>query len=256
MHVSEDPVFELDRGSVALGTTVVVDQVDFHLARGEFLTLLGANGSGKTTLIRALLGLVPLTQGHVRLFGSPLNAFRDWARIGYVPQRVTTTTGGAASVMEVALSGRIARSRRLRPYTASDRSAAIRALDAVGLAELAAVPVARLSGGQQQRVLIARALAGAPDVLVLDEPLSGVDVEHQRALAATLAEFNGSGGTVLLVAHGLGPIEELVSREVVMDAGSVVYDGPHHPDHLHPEHVHHPETQVLQSPLDRAARAE
>jgi zinc transport system ATP-binding protein len=248
-------VFELHDGRVAFDSTVVVNDVNFEHAPGEFLTLLGANGSGKTTLVRALLGLVPLTDGRVRLFGEPLAAFREWARIGYVPQRTAASPGGPASVVEVVLSGRIARTRRLRRYGTADRSAATKALEVVGLTELAAVPVARLSGGQQQRVLIGRALAGSPDVLVLDEPFSGVDVEHQERLAFALADFHDNGGTVLLVSHGLGPMEQLVTREVVMDAGKVVYDGPHHPDHVHADHVHHPERHAASSPLDRAAGA-
>lgn len=248
-------VFELESASVALAGRVVVREVDFALDSGEFLTLLGANGSGKTTLVRALLGLVPLSGGYARIFDESLDSFRGWGRIGYVPQRAAAAASSAASVLEVALSGRIARSRRLRNYTADDRSAAMRALELVGLDDLAAASVARLSGGQQQRVLIARALAGEPDVLVLDEPLSGVDVEHQENLASTLAEFHDQGGAVLLVAHGLGPMEDLVTREVVMDGGLVVYDGPHHLHHVHAEHVHHAAAPASGSPLDRAAGA-
>lgn len=246
---------QVRRGRVALESTVVLDGVDFALAPGEFLTLLGPNGSGKTTLIRALLGLVPV-DGEVRLFGEPLASFRAWRRIGYVPQRLTAAAGGAASVMEVTLSGRLARRRRFRRYGRGDRSAALQALETVGLRDLSSRPVGRLSGGQHQRVLIARALAGDPDVLVLDEPLSGVDTEHQAKISAALQDFHDRGGTVLLVAHGLGPIEELVTREVVMDEGKVVYDGPHHPDHVHAEHVHHPQPAEAPSALDRAAGAE
>ncbi|HWC15337.1 MAG TPA: ATP-binding cassette domain-containing protein [Actinomycetota bacterium] len=248
-------VFELAQGRVVLGSTIAVDGVDFELARGEFLALLGANGSGKTTLVRTLLRLCPLSGGGLRVFGEPLREFREWARIGYVPQRASTALGGPASVMEVALSGRIARTSRFRRYRAADRSTTMDALEVVGLSDLAAVPVARLSGGQQQRVLIARALAGAPDVLVLDEPLSGVDVEHQERVARTLGGFHDGGGTVLLVAHGLGPTEDLITREVVMDAGTVAYDGPHLPHHVHTDHVHHTEPHAAPSPLDRAAGA-
>lgn len=246
-------MFELSEARVELGSTIAVDGVDFELAGGEFLALLGANGSGKTTMVRALLGLAPISTGSLRLFGKPLRAFRDWARIGYVPQRASTAPAGPASVMEVVLTGRVARSSRFRRYGAADRSAAMHALEVGGLSELASLPIARLSGGQQQRVLIARALAGAPEVLVLDEPLSGVDLEHQETMARTLRDFNSGGGTVLLVAHGLGPMEDLVTREVVMDAGAVVYNGPHLPHHVHADHVHHPEAHMRPSPLDRAA---
>lgn len=253
--MSAVPVMQVRRGRVALDSRLVLDGIDFALSSGEFLTLLGANGSGKTTLVRALLGLVPV-EGEVRLFGDALASFRAWRRIGYVPQRLTAAAGGAASVMEVALSGRLARTRRFRRYGDADRSAALQALDTVGLRELSSRPVGRLSGGQHQRALIARALAGEPDVLVLDEPLSGVDAEHQAKIASALHEFHDRGGTVLLVAHGLGPIEDLVTREVVMDEGRVVYDGPHHPDHVHAEHVHHPQPPGMPSALDRAAGAE
>lgn len=253
--MTDTAAFELDRGRVALGSTVAVDDVRFELMPGEFLALLGANGSGKTTLVRALLGLVPLAAGKLSVFGQPLGEFRDWRRIGYVPQQGSTAPTGAASVMEVALSGRIARTRRFRRYSDADRAAAVDALDVVGLGDLAAAPVMRLSGGQQQRVLIARALAGSPDVLILDEPLSGVDAEHQERVAAALRDFNSGGGSVLLVAHGLGPVEEFVTREVVMDSGKVVYDGPHHPDHVHADHAHHRDAHPGSSALDRAAGA-
>lgn len=251
--MSEALVFELQGGRVALNSTLVLDDLDFRFAAGEFLALLGANGSGKTTLVRALLGLVPLGGGDARVFDTPLDRFRQWSRIGYVPQRLSAVSGTPASVMEVVLSGRIGRSQRLRPYRGSDRLASMQALDAVGLAPLAETPLAHLSGGQQQRVLIARSLAAEPDVLVLDEPLSGVDLEHQESLADTLKHFNERGGSVLLVAHGLGPMEDLITREVVMHAGKVTYDGPHHPHHVHAEHVHHPEAHLERSPLDRAA---
>ncbi len=92
-------VFELRQGRVTLDSTVAVDGVDFELVGGEFLTLLGPNGSGKTTLIRGLLGLVPVAAVQLHVFGRPLDAFREWRRIGYVPQRASTAPGGPASVM-------------------------------------------------------------------------------------------------------------------------------------------------------------
>lgn len=249
---TDDFVFELRSARVSLDSTLVLNRVDFKLSSGEFLALLGSNGSGKTTLVRALLRLVALEDGEARIFGQPMDAFKDWFRVGYVPQRVSALSGAPASVMEVVLSGRIGRSRRFRRYRASDRLAAAHALDSVGMASLARVPLARLSGGQQQRVLIARALVAEPDVLVLDEPLSGVDLEHQEELAGTLEEMNERGETVLLVAHGLGSMEKLITREVVMHAGKVTYDGPHLPHHVHADDVHHPEGPPERSPLDRA----
>jgi zinc transport system ATP-binding protein len=243
--------FSLAGGSASLEGRTVLSDVDFELAQGEFLALLGPNGSGKTTLVRALLGLLPLDAGTLSLFGAPLGSFREWARIGYVPQRFTAVSGVPASVGEVVLTGRIARARRLRPYGRADKLAAATALEEVGIGGLADRPVGMLSGGQQQRVLIARALAGEPDVLVLDEPVASVDLEQQESFAATLTALSGTGRSFLLVAHALGPLQRLVDRAVVLQGGRVVYDGrpfePTHEEmHIHP---HHPEPMQAHDPF-------
>jgi zinc transport system ATP-binding protein len=211
---------------VVLGPKVALDGVDFGLGSGELVVLLGPNGSGKTTLVRALLGLVALGGGSVEIFGRPPHDFRSWERVGYVPQRSTAATGIPASVEEVVLLGRLARAPALGRYAPADRAAAAAALGSVDLADLRRVPVATLSGGQQQRVLIARALATEPDVLVLDEPISGVDLEHQEEFAATLGSLTRRGCAVLAVAHSLGALETIATRAVVLQSGRVVYDGP------------------------------
>jgi zinc transport system ATP-binding protein len=174
----------------------------------------------------------------------PPAKFRDWKRIGYVPQRLSIGGGVPATVREIVASGRIARQSRLRPSSAADRLAVDHALRAVGMADRARDPAQELSGGQQQRVLIARALAGEPDALVMDEPTAGVDARSQETLAGTLRELVGQGRTVVLVAHELGPLEPLITRSVVMEAGRIVHEGvppvpqgdcarPGH-DHVHP----------------------
>ncbi|MCW2665340.1 MAG: zinc transport system ATP-binding protein, partial [Frankiales bacterium] len=131
--------------------------------------------------------------------------------------------------------------RRLRRLGRDDWAAVDHALEDVGLAHRAADPVTTLSGGQQQRVLIARALAGEPEVLVLDEPTAGVDADSQDTLAGALRHLSAAGGSVVLVAHELGPLEGLIRRAVVLSQGRVISDGPP-PDpeghHAHPGHVH------------------
>ena len=166
---------------------------------------MGANGSGKSTLVRALTGLLPLTAGTLDLFGTRLDRFHDWHRIGFVPQRPGAAGGVPASVWEVVASGRLTRRRLLRPLVRQDRIAIDEALAVVGLEGLAREGVSNLSGGQQQRVLIARALAGQPDLFFLDEPTAGVDLPNQYALADSLAELKRRGATIVLVAHELGP---------------------------------------------------
>jgi zinc transport system ATP-binding protein len=222
----------------------VLHDVTLRVAAGEVVAILGANGSGKSTLIRTVLGLVPLTRGDVEMFGTSLRRFKQWARVGYVPQRLGAGGGVPATVGEVVASGRLARRGIFRPPGAADRTAVRDALADVDLLDRIDDPVATLSGGQQQRTLIARALAGKPDLLVLDEPTAGVDAASQEAFAAALGRFRTAGGTILLVAHELGPLQPLIDRAVVVHDGRIAYEGPapepagHHAepghDHVHP----------------------
>lgn len=230
---------------VQLGERPVLHYVDFRVTEGEVVAVLGANGSGKSTLIRALLRLTPAAAGEIDLFGQPLRSFRDWHRIGYVPQRTTAAGGVPATVREVVSAGRLARRSPFRPSSRADRYAVERAIELVGLSDRAGDSVATLSGGQQQRVLIARAAASEPDLMVLDEPNAGVDQRSQEAFARALRTFVASGHTVLLVLHEMGPLAPLVDRGVVLDGGRVVHQGPlpatphtdgGPPDHHHDEH--------------------
>ncbi|MGV3562885.1 MAG: metal ABC transporter ATP-binding protein [Nocardioides sp.] len=220
------PVVAVHDGGVVLGGRPVLRGIDLEVRAGEFVALLGANGSGKSTLVRAVTGLLPLARGEVRLFGEPQDSLRDRHRVGYVPQRATAASGVPASVSEVVAAGRLGHRRLLRPLRPVDRRAIADALDVVGLADQARDSVSSLSGGQQQRVLIARALAGQPELLILDEPTAGVDLPHQQALADALGTLKERGVTVLLVAHELGPLAPLVDRVVVVRHGRLAYDGP------------------------------
>ena len=225
--------------AVELGGRPVLRGIDLAVHPGEVVAILGANGSGKSTLVRTALGLVPTVRGEVQLFDTPLDRFRDWCRIGFVPQRATATSGVPATVGEVVAAGRLSRRRPFVPLRRHDREAIAAAVDAVGLAGRLGDGVSTLSGGQQQRVLIARALAGEPDLLVLDEPTAGVDVQSQEAFAAALRGLVDRGATVVLVTHELGPLAELVGRAVVMRDGRLVYDGPPLAAFTEADHVHH-----------------
>jgi zinc transport system ATP-binding protein len=260
MPMSSDPVVTVQDVSVELGGRPVLRGIDLTIRAGEVVTLLGANGSGKSTLVRAMLGLVPTARGEVRLFGTPRGRFHDWRRVGFVPQRATAGAGVPATVTEVVTAGRLSRRRPFLPLRRSDREAVRAAIEAVGLTDKAGDSVATLSGGQQQRALIARALAGEPDLLVLDEPTAGVDLQSQQAFADALGGLVDRGATVVLVAHELGPMADLVDRAVVMRDGRVAYDGPplasfteadhhghHHRDLTRPTGSHSP---GVTSPLD------
>ncbi|MBS2938618.1 ABC transporter ATP-binding protein [Nocardioides sp. J2M5] len=256
---------ELDGVSVAIGGRPILRDVDLTVRAGDTVTLLGPNGSGKSTLVRAVTGLLPVARGTVRLFGTPQDEFSAWHRVGFVPQRSTATGGVPATVREVVASGRVGRRRLLAPTRAADRRAVESALEVVGLADRASHGVSQLSGGQQQRVLIARALAGEPDLLVLDEPTAGVDLPNQQALADALARLKAGGATILLVAHEIGPMMPLIDRTVVMRDGRVAYDGPpltqEVASHTHHDHDHdevpggHDHAPHVASPFDWEGRA-
>jgi zinc transport system ATP-binding protein len=250
MSVTYDPSpVHLTGGAVAIAGRPVLRGIDLTVDAGEFVALMGANGSGKSTLVRALIGLLPLVGGELALYGTPIDTFTDWRRIGFVPQRVGASSGVPASVWEVVASGRLTHRRLLRPLSRADRHAIDDAIAVVGLSDRARDGVSTLSGGQQQRTLIARALAGQPDLFFLDEPTAGVDLPNQLTLAASLAQLKERGATIVLVAHELGPLGSLVDRSVVMRDGRVAYDGApladhavHHPDFAEPHaHHHHPD---------------
>ncbi|HSV39900.1 MAG TPA: ABC transporter ATP-binding protein [Nocardioidaceae bacterium] len=237
-------VAQIKDAAVELGGRPVLRGIDLTISAGEVVAVLGANGSGKSTLIRALLGLVPTVRGSVELFGTPLSRFKEHHRVGFVPQRVTAAAGVPASVHEVVSSGRLSRRRFGAPISRTDREVIRAAIEAVELSDRTHDSVSTLSGGQQQRVLIARALAGQPELLVLDEPTSGVDLLSQQTFAEVLHTLIDRGITIVLVAHEMGPIEPLVSRTVVMRDGRIAYDGAplasfheaqHHHGHHHPE---------------------
>lgn len=256
MSVSPGPVapVEVRQGSVAIGGRPILRGIDLTVAPGEFLALMGANGSGKSTLVRAITGLLPLASGSVHLFGTAHADFHDWQRVGFVPQRSTASSGVPSTVWEVVASGRITRRRPFLPLSAPDRTAIADAIEVVGLGDRAQHGISQLSGGQQQRALIARALAGEPDLLVLDEPTAGVDLANQRALADALGVLKSRGATIVLVAHELGPMEPLIDRAVVMRDGRVAHSGPavlvddgHHHHTVAGTHDHVPH---VGSPLD------
>ncbi|GAB2882772.1 metal ABC transporter ATP-binding protein [Nocardioides pacificus] len=262
-----EPVVEVREGCVVIAGRPILRGIDLTVGAGEFVALMGANGSGKSTLVRAMTGLRPLASGEARLFGTPLRTFKAWQRVGFVPQRPGAASGVPTSVAEVVASGRLTRRRLLRPMNAADRRAVAEALEVVGLADRARDGVSTLSGGQQQRVLIARALAGEPELFFLDEPTAGVDLPNQLALADALQVLSGRGATIVLVAHELGPLAPLVHRAVVMRDGRIAYDGvPVSPEdvhhhalhemgqlgHHHPVAARHDHTPHVGSPLDPA----
>ena len=203
----------------------VLEDVSLTVAAGEFVALVGPNGSGKSTLLRILLGSLRPDGGSVRIFGTDPGVFDERWRLGYVPQRPTLASEVPATVAEIVTSGRLSRRGWWRPLSSADRVAVAHAIESVGLAELADRPVNTLSGGQQQRAFIARAFASEPELLVLDEPVAGVDAESQRRFSDSLTHLiREHRAGVLLVSHELSAVAGIVDRVIVLK-GRVLFDG-------------------------------
>jgi zinc transport system ATP-binding protein len=219
----------------------VLRNVDLAVEPGEFVAVAGPNGGGKTTLVRLILGLERPSTGEARLFGEPAHSYSRRSTLAYLPQRAQLGTEAPATVREVVSAGRLAAGPLLGPLRGGDRAIVSEAIERVGLAQAADTPLARLSGGQQQRAFIAKALAGEPELLVLDEPTTGVDAESQEALGALLERLHRQlRVTILYVSHEFGAVEPFVER-LVLVRGSVLFDGPpaalpavwHDPSHTH-----------------------
>lgn len=222
-----DIVLEAEALAFSYGRDPVLHDVGLTVAAGEFVALVGPNGSGKSTLLRLLLGLATPASGTVRLFGRPPARLTERWRLGYVPQRATVPEHLPATVEEVVAAGCLSRRGWRRGLTPGDHVEVAHALESVALADRAGDPLRELSGGQQQRVLIAKALVSGPDLLILDEPVAGVDTESQalfRDALVHLVEEHGSG--VLLVSHELGAVADDLDRVLVLRRGTIAFDGP------------------------------
>jgi zinc transport system ATP-binding protein len=207
------------------GATPVIDGLSCTIASGEFVAIAGANGAGKSTLLHLILGLYRPQAGTIRLLGGPPQRLARAGGLGYVPQRRVLTEVLPATVSEVVTSGLLTRSTWWHRPSEAARAATGRALDAVGLRERAADHFQSLSGGQQQRVLIAKALVAAPEVLVLDEPLAGVDDESQHKIAFVLRERADQGAAVVVVSHELEVLDPVVDRMLLLAGGRITFDG-------------------------------
>jgi zinc transport system ATP-binding protein len=224
-----------------VGERPVLRDVELRVQPGEFVAIAGPNGGGKTTLLRIVLGLERPDAGQAFLFGERADTSTRRRELGYVAQRASLGGDAPATVRELVAAGRLAAGRLLGPLRSSDRRAIDQAIERVGLTPRADAPFATLSGGMQQRAFIAKALAGEPSLLALDEPTTGVDAESQEALANLLAHLHGElGATILYVSHEFGAVEPHVQR-IVLVRGEIVFDGPpgdlphlwHDPSHEH-----------------------
>jgi len=192
--------------TVAYRDQPVLWDIDLEVPEGILMAIVGPNGAGKTTLIKAILGLVPPAAGQVLIYGQPFAEQRHL--VGYVPQRGSVDWDFPTSVLDVVMMGRYGSLGWIKRPGSSELTAAMEALEKVGMLDLADRQISQLSGGQQQRVFLARALVQDAQVYFMDEPFQGVDATTERAIVTLLQELRVAGKTVIVVHHDLQTVSE------------------------------------------------
>lgn len=215
------PVLRAENLCVAIDTTEILHQLNFSVKSGEFLAIRGANGSGKTTLIRTILHMLPVTEGKLELFCKDVAHLcsEDWRKIGYAPQRVTAASAVPATALETVCAGLLYGNRIWKPK--NWKAQAMAALELVGLQHRADESVATFSGGQQQRILIARAMVRKPQLLIFDEPFSGVDAASRNDIVDILATMRAQGTTIIAVLHDIYELEPLIDTTIFLEHGRI-----------------------------------
>lgn len=204
---------------------VALRDASFDLAPGTICGLVGVNGSGKSTMFKAVMGLVRPSRGRVRIGGEPIEAALRRNLVAYVPQAEEVDWSFPVSVRDVVMMGRYGHMNILRLSRAVDRAAVAAALDRVGMADLAERQIGELSGGQRKRVFLARALAQGGQLLLLDEPFTGVDVTTEDAIIALLKALRDEGRIILVSTHNLGSVPTFCDRVVLVNR-TVLAAGP------------------------------
>jgi zinc transport system ATP-binding protein len=201
----ETSILEVSNLYVSRSNSSVIEHADFTIHRGDYVGIVGPNGGGKTTLILALLNILPRTKGSIRLFGQNIGSFSKWEKIAYVPQHaVNFDPNFPLTVRELVSLGRVNRGNMGRTLKRKDWESVDEVLEFMGISEIANKRIGQLSGGQKQRVFVAKALVRNPEIILLDEPVVGVDAETQEKFYKKLSDLNVKKGiTILIVTHDL-----------------------------------------------------
>jgi len=213
-RVQELPLVVRDL-TVAYQKRPVLKEVSLSLPEGRLIGVVGPNGAGKSTMIKAILGMIPRISGDVQIYGQPVDRVRR--TVGYVPQRASVDWDFPTDVLDVVMMGRYGHLGLIRRPGARERTAAMEALERVGMAEFAHRQISQLSGGQQQRVFLARALAQDARIYFMDEPFAGVDAATEKAIVSLLSGLKASGRTVVVVHHDLQTVREYFDWLVLLN---------------------------------------
>lgn len=217
------PALTFDDVSVVRGGNLLWSEGTFEVPTGGIVAIIGSNGSGKTSLLNVVLGLVPPASGRVRVLGKPPGEAN--ALIGYVPQNYAASPGDAIRVRDAVMLGINGTRWGFGRPTREQTQRVDEVLDAVDAGAIADRRLSELSGGQRQRVAIAEALAAAPKILILDEPLAALDLRNQREIVQLLDQLNKElGVTILVVAHDLNPLLGVLSSAIYLLDGHAHFD--------------------------------
>ena len=215
------PALEIHDLTVAFERKPVLWNIDMTLPQGKLVGIIGPNGAGKSTLIKAVMGLLPLSSGYVKIFDQPIDAVRE--RISYVPQRESVDWDFPASVLDVVLMGRYGKLGLFRRPRKADIDVAMDCLRKVGMEGYIKRQISQLSGGQQQRTFLARALAQQADLYFLDEPFAGVDAATENAIINLLRQMTEAGKTVVVVHHDLQSVTDYFDWVIMLNTRLVAY---------------------------------
>jgi len=222
------PIFDVKNLFFTVREQKILSNISFEIYSGEYVAVIGPNGGGKTTLIRMLLGLEKQTSGTIKIFGRTIKNFKEWNKIGYVPQRASLVDENfPATVEDIVKMGRIAKRGIFRSSSEEDARYIKDAMLKMDILDLKDKMVGVLSGGQRQRVMIARALASVPEILILDEPNTGVDIVSQNRFYALLAKLNKEDNiTIVFITHDIGVIADDINRLFTINQKATICNNP------------------------------
>ena len=215
----KNPVLEVSNLHVSRSNSVVIEDANFTIHQGDYVGIVGPNGGGKTTLLLALLNIIPRNKGTIRLFGKNIESFTSWEKVAYVPQHaVNFDPHFPLTVRELVALGRVNRSNLGRTLKRKDWESVDEALKFMGIFDIADRRIGQLSGGQNQRVFVAKALVRKPEIILLDEPVVGVDARTHERFYKKLSDLNIKKGiTILLVTHDLTAVFCRMSKVLCMN---------------------------------------
>ncbi|MDA7818339.1 metal ABC transporter ATP-binding protein [Sulfurimonas sp.] len=222
------PIFDIKNLDFRVKSQKILSNVSLEIFQSEYIAIIGPNGGGKTTLIRMLLGLDKPTSGDIRIFGKKIKNFKEWHKIGYVPQRASHVDSSfPATVLDIVKMGRTSQRPLFGSFSDEDEKHVHDSMTKMDVLHLQDKMVGTLSGGQRQRVMIARALASSPEILILDEPNTGVDMVSQNRFYALLRKLNKDDGiTIVFITHDIGVIADDIGRLFTINEKATICNNP------------------------------